>query len=268
MLVRFFLIVFLLMTSLSAKKIYNDVWGFSVDIPKQWVYEQNSEGIFLGHNSIAGMIMLYPHELKSKQELKDLMRQGLNEDDGYLRLEGELKKYGKDGYVGSYRGMYQMQEVVAKGYGRLSPYGGGAIVIAMSTPQAFTKQLNGAAVAMVRSLQYKKSDSSDVMKKFVGKWTTMTRYSETHIYLFANGTYSDDYSASYGNSDTSVGTTWGGASESQNRGRWRVKGTLKEGKIIMTESGGQRYEYPYHVHVENGKTYWNEYYFGETLYFK
>jgi len=268
MLTRFFFIFFLIVASLWAEKIQNDLWGFSVTTPKQWLYEQNSEGIFLGHNSIAGMIMLYPHELKTKKELKDLMRQGLNEDDGYLRLEGTLKKYGKRGYVGDYRGRYQTQEVIAKGYGTLSPYGGGAIIIAMSTPEGFSKQLNSAAISMVKSLRYKKSETTDLMKKFVGKWTTMTRYSETHIYLFANGTYSNNYSASYGNSDPSAGTTWGGANESQNDGRWRVKGTLKQGKIIMTESNGQQYEYPYHVHVENGKTYWNEYYFGDSLYFK
>jgi hypothetical protein len=268
MLGRIFFIIFLMMTSLFAEKLQNDMWGFSVNIPKHWTYEQNSEGIFLGHNTIAGMIMLYPHEIKNKQELKALMHQGLDEDDGYLRLEGSLKKYGKRGYMGMYRGLFQMQEVIAKAYGSLSPYGGGAIIIAMSTPQAFSKQLNSAAMAMMKSLRYKKGDTTNLMKKFVGKWTTMTRYSETHIYLFANGTYSNNYSASYGNSDTSVGTTWGGANESQNSGRWCVKGTLKQGKIIMTESNGQRYEYPYHVHVENGQTFWNEYYFGDTLYFK
>lgn len=260
-----FLLFFLLSTFLTADTLSNAMWGYSFKSPAGWVHQQDGSGAVLGHNTVAGMILVYPHELKSMAALKQEMRKGLDEDEGYLHLKGKLKKSGKNGYVGNYAGLYQNQKVKAKGYGTLAPHGGGAIIIAMSTPQAYSKQLLSAAQSIRRSLQYPKS-SSNLKQRFVGKWQTWSKYSESTVYLYPDGTYSDNSSSSYGNADASVGAVWGSANESGGSGHWSVRGSATHGQLTFTNANGESGSYEYRVHVLNGETYWNEYYFGNTLY--
>lgn len=258
-----FLLFFLLSTFLTADTLSNAMWGYSFKSPAGWVHQQDSDGAILGHNTIAGMILVYPHKLKGMEVLKQEMRKGLNEDEGYLHLKGKLKKSGNS-YVGDYTGVYQNQKVKAKGYGTLAPHGGGAIIIAMSTPQAYSKQLLSAAHSISRSLQYQKP-SSDLKQRFVGKWQTWSKHSESTVYLYPDGTYSDNSSSSYGNADAS-GAVWGAASDSGGSGHWSVRGNATRGQLTFTDTNGESGSYAYSVHVLNGKTYWSEYYFGNTLY--
>jgi len=221
MLLRLLLTLYFLLLSISlqADTISENSWGFSFKNPSGWKYQKDMDGALLGHDHIAGLIMLFAHELKNKKALEIEMQKGLTEDDGYLRLQGSLKKMGKNGFTGEYTGMYQMQQVKARGYGTLSPYGGGAIIIVMSTPSTFSSQLTSAGRAIAKSIKYKKIDNSDLLKKFIGKWSTYSKYSESHLYLYPDGTYSDSRASNYGNSDASVGAVWGMANDSSAKGR-------------------------------------------------
>jgi len=98
------------------------------------------------------------------------------------------------------------------------------------------------------------------------KWSYYSKYTESHVYLYPDGSYEDNSSSSYGNSDASVGTTWGAASDSQSRGHWRAQGNAERGEIIFTLPNGKTSVYPYRVHKENNHIYWSEYYFGDRLY--
>ncbi|WP_457748978.1 hypothetical protein [Sulfurimonas sp.] len=139
------------------------------------------------------------------------MQQGLNEEDGYLQLQGSLKNFRSDGYTGDYTGIYQMQTVKAKAYGRVVSSAGGATIIVMTTPESFSKQLSNAGKEIALSLKAKveknPQNSSNISKSFVGKWSYFSKYRESHVYLYPDGTYSDSSSSSFGNSDASAGAT-------------------------------------------------------------
>ena len=269
-----FLFFFLALTTLlQADKLTDTMWNFSLNTPKNWKYQKSSELVLLAHDKIAGLILVYPHKLTKKSALKELMYMGLHEDEGYLQLQGKLKKFMQDGYKANYIGMYQMQVVKAKAFGRVFAANGGITVIVMSTPEAFSQALEDAGKSIVKSLKANKQkiqsgtqNSGDVQKIFIGKWSYYSKYRESHVYLYSNGTYADNSSSSFTNSDTSVGTTWGTASDSQNHGHWRAQGNAEQGEIIFTLPNGEKSVYPYRVHIENGRTYWSEYYFGERLY--
>ena len=272
---RIFLLIllFAVMTLLQADKLTDTAWNFSLKTPQGWKYQKSSELVVLGHNTIAGLILLYPHNMQNKSALKELMQQGLNEEDGYLQLKGRLKGFLKDGYRGNYVGMYQMQIVKAKAFGRVLSGGSGAVVIVMSTPNNYTKALENAGRSIIKSLKKDtfatssiSSKRSDIKQIFIGKWSYYSKYTESHVYLYPDGSYADSSSSSFGNSDASVGTTWGAASDSQSRGHWRVQGDAERGEIIFTLPNGETSVYPYRVHRENNHTYWSEYYFGERLY--
>jgi len=240
---------------LQAQSITNAMWNFSFEPPKGWKYQKDMNGVMLGHDTVPGLILLFPHELKTMQALSVEMRKGLSEDEGYLQLKGKLHKIGKNGFVGDYTGIYQMQEVKAKGYGTLSAHGGGVIVIGMSTPQAYSKQLVAAGNAIIKSVRYKKINKSNMTQYFVGKWSTYTKYSETHIYFYSNGTYKNSSSSSYGNSDSSMGVTWGTAGNNNNRGRWQVEGNMKGGQITLIGNNGTSSYIDYKI--QGPKMYFN-----------
>jgi len=267
----FILFIFLLQgVYMQAQTISNSMWSFSFQNPQTWKFQNNGNVVILGHDTIAGLILVYPNGFSTQEELKNAMQQGLNEEDGYLQLQGQLYKFQDDGYRGDYRGMYQMQAVKAKAYGRLVSKAGGAIIIVMTTPEAFSEKLNEAGKEIATSLKAKAQNatqsSGNLRERFVGKWSYYSKYTESHVYLYPDGTYSDSSSSSYGNSDASVGATWGAANDSQGRGHWQVQGDANTGQIIFTSAQGEKSVYPYKVHILNGQTFWSEYYFGERLY--
>ena len=264
----FYLSLLLLFSGISlyAEKVGDAMWGFTFESPQGWKYQKDMNGAMLGHDTVPGLILLFPHEFKDMNSLKAEMQKGLTEEEGYLRLQGNLGKMGRNECEDQQIDHYEVQQVKARGYGTLSPYGGGTIVITMSTPESFSSQLSAAGSEIINSMKYHKSDSSSVVKRFIGKWSTYSKYSENHVYLYPDGTFENSRTSSYGNSDTSLGATWGMAGDSHGRGRWQVKGNLKQGQIIFTSPSGETTYYDYQVHVKNGQTYWSEYYFGNDLY--
>jgi hypothetical protein len=267
MLIRLVILVTFTFTFIHADLVKEEMWGFSFNNPQGWKYQKNMDGAILGHDTVPGLILVFPHQLKAMAALKAEMQQGISDDGGYLRLSGTLNQT-KYGYTGSYSGMYDAQQVKAESYGTLSPHGGGAIIIVMSTSEAFSNELSGAGKSIVSSLKYMKQTTSDLAKHFVGIWSSYSQYSETHVTLYPDGTYSDSTTSSYGNSDPSMGAQWGMASDTHGRGRWQVRGNRQRGQLIMTSPSGDTVTYNYQVHTKNGQTYWSEYYFGNSLYGK
>jgi hypothetical protein len=264
-------ITFIVLTStLFAQSITDISWGYSFKTPKGWKYNKDANGAVLAHDNIAGIIFVYPHSFSSNNELKLQMKQGIQEGMDYLSITSKLKKLSKNKFIAHYKGVWDGQEVKALGIGTLSPSKqGGAIIISIATPNVYSKKLSNTAKYIAKSISYpKQTSSNNLSKHFVGKWSTWSKYSESHIYLYPDGTYSFNESSSYGNSDSSVGATWGGASNSGGRGHWSVKGNLNRGKIITTDINGQKNTYNYYIHKENGTRYKNEYYINDTLYSK
>jgi hypothetical protein len=114
------------------------------------------------------------------------------------------------------------------------------------------------------------SDQASLLYKFAGKWSNYSPNTETHIYLKPDGTYSNSYDSSYGGQFYDQGGyqagAWGAAGSNSGQGRWTVEGTLKQGQITLIDVQGNRTVYQYAVHVQNGQTYWGEYFFNGKLY--
>ncbi len=261
----FFFSILFNLSILQAQNISDVNWGFSFEVPQEWKYQKDESVAMFGHDIVAGLILLFPHQLTSMDALKLEMQRGLSDDGIYLQLEGSLESIDNNSFVGNYVGVYQMQEVKAKAYGTLSSHGGGAFVIALSTPESYSRELAKAGESIIKSLEYKKKErvngvnSAQMSNYFVGKWSTYTKYSETHIYFYSNGTYKTSDTSSYGNSDASVGATWGGASDNYNGGRWQVQGNMKSGRISLVDNSGKS---SYIDYLIQGR----EMYFNGTLY--
>ena len=84
--------------------------------------------------------------------------------------------------------------------------------------------------------------------------------------LYANGRYSERNTTSYGSTDYNSSFSY--AADAHASGRWRVSGDKRQGIIVFIANDGSTEQYHYHVHIEEGRVYWREYYFGDTLYGK
>jgi len=114
------------------------------------------------------------------------------------------------------------------------------------------------------------SDLASLVWKFAGKWSHYTPHRETHLYLAPDGSYSDSSDASFGGQLYDQGGyqtgSWAGAGSDRSKGRWYITGTLRQGRIILTEQDGSQVELAYQVHIKNGEIYWGEYFFNGNLF--
>ncbi len=255
---------------LAGQTVSDPAWGFSFPVPAGWKVHQEAAGALLGHDTIAGLIMVLPHSAGSLAKMREQMLQGLVEQGVELTVVGRLDPVLKNALGGACEGYVDGQQAKGRVLGVVSPSGGGAYVIAVSTPEAYRKELALAADQIVKGMQFPKVDSSDLVRALAGTWATMTTSTETRVTLAANGQFSLYGESSYGGdfSDSGGGDagSWGTAGTRESRGRWTVRGTRQKGVITLAYESGERADVAYEVHVEKGETYWNEYWFDGVLY--
>jgi len=75
-------------SEISEGEIGNKSWGFKFKAPKDWVYEVSAESVMLGHNTIAGLLLVVTHDDGSFEAMKDAMKDGLKEESISLKPIG------------------------------------------------------------------------------------------------------------------------------------------------------------------------------------
>lgn len=247
-------------------------WGFKFVPPAGWVYKKTNSGILLGHNTIAGMIVVMPHMSENLQQMQTEMMRGIQEEGTSLFPSGTLRTLNNNTLTGDYTGSLDGTQVKAKGFGVLSPYGGGAYIIAVTTPDKLGNDLISAAETIGKNMKYFKLNTSELMRYFAAKWVRFTKNTSTWMYLYPDGTYSDEYEAGFsGDFTNDVGDitgNWGVTDQERRKGRWTIRGTRDQGQIIIRLRNGEEIVYDYHVHEKNGVKYYAEYYFNGDFYMK
>jgi hypothetical protein len=256
--------------ALGAGEAGDPQWGFKFTPPAGWKWQREKSGILLGHDTIPGLIWVFPHDQADLQAVARQMQEGLSEEGVLLSLAGPVEPQGNSALVGEYTGMVQGEQARGRGIGTLSPYGGGAYILAVTTPDKFGRPLMEAADAIARAMRYLKVDVSDLVRHFAGRWAsysggagggTLVNYT-----LFPDGSFSDQSETSYSGEYSSDGwsspdTSWGATGVSSARGRWKVRGNKRQGQLILSWQDGSQQVINYQVFVEKGNVYWREYLF-------
>ena len=117
--------------------------------------------------------------------------------------------------------------------------------------------------------EYNPSDQA-LLYKFAGRWDHVTSNTLSNLFLKPDGTYEEAYEAGYSGVFQNQGGyqtgSWGATGAQQARGRWRVVGNLRQGRLIMVDQGGRQNVIPYQVHIKGGEAYWSEYFFNGKFY--
>jgi hypothetical protein len=254
---------------LAAETASDPSWGFSFTVPAGWKVHQEPAGALLGHNTIAGLIMVLPHSAASLAEVGEEMLQGLVEESMELMVTGKLEQVAANTLGGACEEYVDGQQAKGTVLGVVSPLGGGAYVITVSTPQAYRKDLAAAADKITKGMQFPKVDASELVRALAGTRVTMTSNTETRVTLAPNGQFSlyseSSYEGGFSDSGGDVGG-WGTDGRREYRGRWTMRGTRQKGVITLVYERGERADVAFSVPVENGETYWNEYWLDGELY--
>ena len=256
------------LAALSKNEVSDPSWGFKFSLPKGWKAEKGPKGAVLGHDTIPGMIWVFPHTASSLQEIQAQMQHGLEEEDIHLRLASPIQSLGSNVLAGTFSGLYQGQQVKARGLATLAPNGGGALIIAMTVPNKFGADLSNTADKVAGSMQYSPSVGSaglggtgggsvpsssggSLMRQMAGVYYSFSSagvgYSggtERKVTLCPNGTYYTATESGYSGGAGTAGA-WGTASQGGGRGTWRIEGNLQQGTIVTVDSGGKATTYRY-----------------------
>jgi hypothetical protein len=259
-------------SQVSSDEVGDPNWGFKFNPPRGWKFQKGPQGAVLGHDTIAGMILVIPHMTANLQLVQQEMQEGLVEEGTQLHLAGKLVTMDRSSFAGEYQGIYQGQQVKARGIGTLSPFGGGAYIIALTIPSKYGLELSGAAETIARNMKYFQVNVSGLVSHFSGTWVHTTGSTTTWVTMAPTGEFSTNYEAGYwGQLNDQLGNqtgNWDVNSSEKSQGRWTVRGNREQGNIIITYPNGSETYVQYRVHVEKGQTYWNEYKFDGNHYSK
>ena len=109
-----------------------------------------------------------------------------------------------------------------------------------------------------------------LLYKFAGRWDHVTSNTLTNLFLKPDGTYEEAYEAGYSGVFKDQGGyqtgNWGATGAQQGRGRWKVVGGLRQGKLYLVDQNGRESVYNYQVHIRRGEVFWGEYFFNGKLH--
>ncbi len=146
----------------SAESEIDDAdWGFKFTPPKGWKAEKGSRGAMLAHNSIAGMILVFPHLKTDFEEMRAQMEAGFSEEGFRLSLTDSLHAVSNNAIGGDYQGVFEKKQVKGRVIGTFSVYSNGAYVMALAAPDKFNRQLSQAADSIVEQMKYFKLSESE-----------------------------------------------------------------------------------------------------------
>lgn len=136
--------------------------GLSFDLPTGWQGQLSEEAIFLGHNSIPGLMILTENQSTSASQLKYLAMQGLVDQGIQLTPVDEFKLIGNNRVEGFYQGYYNGSEVKCYVIGLINGLGKGMNIIIMTETHKFSQQHQHAANKLAASVKFFQSSDSAV----------------------------------------------------------------------------------------------------------
>lgn len=141
-------------SSIGPNEVGSSKWGFKFTLPYGWQHELSDDIEMLINSSVTGFILVFSHTYTSFDIVKKELKQGIDEEGVELTLVSQLYDIGNNAVGGIYSGTMNGQKVKARVIGTVSPFGGGAYIIAVDVPERFSPQLTDTADGIARDIQY------------------------------------------------------------------------------------------------------------------
>lgn len=137
------------------QKITDEEHGFELRLADDVKYRHLQIGYVFGHPELKGLMMMLFHHNDTMEEMKTEMYAGFFDDSGYnIQVEGKLKELSDDKVMAYYKGKSEGKPARGFGIGVLSPFGGGVLLAAISTPENFSEEHMDFVEDLVQSLDF------------------------------------------------------------------------------------------------------------------
>jgi hypothetical protein len=249
--------------------------GLKATIPRGW-NGQKAQGVLVLQNpAVQGIIIVMNQAGWSEDQMRAEMQNDIRDTSMVLSPAGEIVERGPGVLSMAYDGTVNGAPAVATGFCKYIEGAGAIIIAAIASKGQSSPQLEDAAASIVQSITstFQAASADELASFFAGTWVMISTNTTSRMILNPDGSYADEsestYSGQLRNATYGVQTGyWGVAGQNQATGRWVARGTKQRGVLALTAADGTQHSYNFNVHMENGKTYWNEYYFGGKLYSK
>ena len=156
----------------SMQKITDEEHGFELMLADDVKCRHLQIGYVFGHARLNGLMMMLYHHNHSMEELKTEMYAGFFDDSGYnIQVDGKLKNLSEDKVMANYKGKAEGKPARGFGIGVLSPFGGGVLAAAISTPENFSDMHMDFVEDLVQGLDF----FEPVKEDGSGEWTAYLR---------------------------------------------------------------------------------------------
>ena len=258
-----FVISVFIFSTMSAQALPKQVdlkeLGLKFEIPDGWAGQANDVSIILGHESIAGIMILISNEGTTAESLKLLAEKGIQDIGVNLKPIGDFKLKGEKRIEGMYEGIFDGTQVKAFSIGLINGFGKGMNIYILTEPDKFTEQHKTEANKLAASVQfYQAKDTEETTywkEKLIGKQIKYlssnydTDYSggstssstTNSIYLYEDGSclyYYNDFA----NFDASGGFGHVNKNE-KDEGTFLIYTDLEGTYLELTLNNGNVYEY-------------------------
>lgn len=262
-------------SALPGTEVTDPESGLKATIPRGWDGQKIQGILVLQNPAVQGIIIVINQAGWTEEQMRAEMQNDIRDPSMVLSPVGEITERGTDVLSITYEGTVNGAPAVATGFCKYIEGAGVVIVAAIASRGQSSLQLEDAASSLVQSITttFQPETEADLASFFAGTWVRISLNSTSRMILNPDGTYTDDsestYSGKFRNETYGVQTGyWGVAGQNRVAGQWIARGTKQRGVLVLIAPDGKQQSFNFTVHVEKGKTYWNEYYIGGNLYSK
>ena len=262
--------------TLRGEEVGDKYLGFKFTPPTDWRISQSAAGFAMDKNGERSIIVVLVHGYNSLAQLRAAAGGETQLGQGsVLRVTGDIRAYGQDGIAAVLGGSLQYLPAAGYAISRLSPHGGGATVIAVTTQVEDAEKCQQLAESIGKSLQFAKPVVPPVADQWKERltasrltymWSYYSGGSADGSYVGGSQTttidlcpqgyfrYSDsNQMAVDGGGSAGYGASGYGHGNDRGNGTWKVVGRGRQANLVLNFHDGRIMEHQ--LALQDGKTY-------------
>lgn len=124
----------------SQTTILEPRYGIHLELPDGVSHRKFQSGYVFGHPALHGLMLMLYHRNKTLEELKTDIYAGFFDDTGFnIQVDGLVRDIREDMVMADYKGLAENRPARGFAIGMLSPWGGGALLAAITSEDNFTE---------------------------------------------------------------------------------------------------------------------------------
>ncbi|GAB4461043.1 MAG: hypothetical protein OHK0029_25780 [Armatimonadaceae bacterium] len=157
--------------ALRAGEFYEPVLGLKVFAPKGWKGTRTGGALLFGSDTISGLILVFPHDYTTTQELKQAARAGIQEEHFSLHIAGDFKPFESNGIAAEVEGIAEVTPIKGYTIGLTTKVGTGVVIVALVESGQYSPAYAGYAEEVARGVRF----SVPKLPEFVKDWQQQLR---------------------------------------------------------------------------------------------